>query len=80
MPYIMAKRRAEILAHKTPHGPGELNYAFTEIIKTYLATFGESYQVYNDIVGALECCKLELYRRKIVPYEDVKIVTNGDAY
>jgi hypothetical protein len=59
---------------------GELNYLFTELVKRYLVKHGESYQKYNDIVGALEGCKLELYRRKIAPYEDHKIHLNGDVY
>lgn len=33
-----------------------------------------------DALGALECCKLEFYRRVAVPYEDGKIKTNGDVY
>lgn len=35
---------------------------------------------YADIQGALECCKLEFYRRVAVPYEDRKIKLNGDVY
>ena len=31
-------------------------------------------------MGALECAKLELYRRVAAPYEDVKIMENGDVY
>jgi hypothetical protein len=37
-------------------------------------------QVQADVVGALECAKLELYRRLAAPYEDQKIKLNGDAY
>lgn len=60
--------------------PAELNYVFTETIAQYLQKNGASYAVYNEIIGALECCKLELYRRKIAPYEDIKIRENGDVY
>jgi hypothetical protein len=62
-----------------PANPGELNYVFTEIIYNYLERNGEKYQTYNDIVGALECCKMELYRRRVMPYEDKKIAENGDV-
>ena len=58
---------------------GGLNYILTTTCLYYLKTKGESYQTYNDIIGALECCKLELYRRKISPYEDIKIKENGDV-
>ena len=38
------------------------------------------YQTLNAIVGSLECCKLEVYRRLASPYEDEKITKNGDVY
>ena len=34
----------------------------------------------NELIGVLECAKLELYRRIAVPYEDTKIAENGDVY
>jgi hypothetical protein len=34
----------------------------------------------NEMIGALECCKLELYRILTAPYEDVKIEENGGVY
>src|SRR5438045_3727129 len=59
--------------------PGDLNYLFTRLYLRYLRNKGESYQSYNDIVGALECCKLELYRRLVGHYEDEKREANGDV-
>jgi uncharacterized protein DUF6899 len=59
---------------------GELNYLFTEIIKKYVDDNGESYKIYNDVIGALECCQFELYRRKVGIYEDKKIRENGDVF
>jgi len=59
---------------------GELNYLFTMIALEYISRKGEKYEYYNDIIGALENCKLELYRRKISKYEDIKIKENGDCY
>lgn len=59
---------------------GDLNYLLTQICKGYLNKYGMvNYARFNDVVGALECCKLELYRRKIAPYENLKINENGDA-
>jgi hypothetical protein len=58
---------------------GDLNYAFTKICHAYIKNKGEKYQNYNDIIGALEGAKLELYRRRIASYEDVKIEENGDV-
>ena len=59
---------------------GDLNYIITTIIKKTLDRQGIRYQTLNAVVGALECCKLELYRRVISPYEDTKVDSNGDAY
>ena len=33
-----------------------------------------------DVIGALEGAKMELYRRKISLYEDIKLKENGDVY
>lgn len=56
---------------------GEINYIFTKII---LGAFPEQrrYCDYNNAIGILECCKMELYRRFAVPYEESKIQINGD--
>ena len=78
MPYLTDEDK--MLALGWPERPAELNYRFTVLINDYIQRKGESYQTYNDIIGALECCKLELYRRKIVPYEDKKIKENGDVF
>ena len=81
MPYIKRSDR-EQLAYKNRYADtaGELNYEITMINKHYLSRKGESYQTYNDIVGALTCAKDELYRRKIIPYENKKIKENSDVY
>lgn len=81
MPYISQKMRQEFLpfTDSIPEldNPGELNYIFTKIALQYIKDKGESYQRYNDIIGALEGCKLEIYRQQISKYEDIKIVENG---
>ena len=59
---------------------GDLNYIITTIIKKTLDRQGIRYQTLNAVVGALECAKLELYRRLIAPYEDEKVKSNGDVY
>ena len=79
MPYIKTEDRERLRVGVVPYTPGELNYLFTTICHRYLATIGEKYQTYNDIIGALENCKLEIYRRKVSDYEDTKIKENGDV-
>ena len=59
---------------------GELNYVITQLCKNYFYHNGGRYQHINDIIGALECCKMEFYRRLAAPYEDKKIIENGDVY
>lgn len=81
MPYIKQHRREVVVdTIVVPDNAGELNYFFTIIAKAYLAKHGKSYQNINDILGALEGAKLEFYRRVAAPYEDTKIVENGDVY
>lgn len=59
---------------------GDLNYAITMILKAYMDTKDrESYATHNEIIGMLDCCKQEWYRRQVAPYEDKKIEENGDV-
>ena len=60
--------------------PGQLNYVMTELCKAFMKSLGGRYYVHDEIIGALECCKLEFYRRKTAVYEDQKIEENGDVY
>jgi hypothetical protein len=81
MPYIkpLDRERFEDVKFIDPDNAGELNYVFTKIAHNYIKNKGEKYQHYNDLIGALEGAKLELYRRYITPYEDKKIGENGDV-
>ena len=81
MPYIQQKDRAKV-AEAGPTSAGELNYAITMLVMKYLRRNDGiyTYKDLNDAIGALEACKLEFYRRVIVPYEDQKIKSNGDVY
>lgn len=80
MPYIKKINKDNLQNGYKPSTPGELNYLFTSLITEYLKTNNTSYQTINDVVGALEGCKLEFYRRVAVPYEEEKLKTNGDVY
>jgi hypothetical protein len=83
MPYIDQLRR-EMLANiaHSPETIGELNYTITKLLTNYATKnyhhFG--YTQMNELVGVLECAKLEFYRRVAAPYEDKKITENGDVY
>ena len=82
MPYLTRadRRELEYRDNQHPTVPGELNYLFTRLITQYIQVNKESYKTYNDIIGALECCKLELYRRLIGEYENLKRSENGDVF
>ena len=83
MPYIKQERRREMqlqLDGGNANTAGELNYQLTVVCKDYMEHKGLSYATINDIVGALEGAKLEFYRRVAAPYEDKKIIENGDVY
>jgi hypothetical protein len=82
MPYIKAAQRLffEDTLDIVPSldEPGELNYVITSLCGQYLKENGISYNTINDVIGVLECAKLELYRRLAAPYEDSKMLENGD--
>lgn len=86
MPYIKSKKSRDLIEENLNRASafitngGDLNFAFTILIKRFIETFGESYQNYATCVSSLECAKLELYRRKIAGYEDKKIEENGDVW
>ena len=80
MPYIPRREREGLLTFVPAQSPGELTYLFTAAIVEYLGIHGTSYDVLNAAIGALECAKLELYRRIAAPYDDKKIIKNGDVY
>ena len=79
MPYVNQEAR-ERLQSGVPKTPGELNYVLTMACGDYLRYTPQKYVDYNALIGALECCKLEMYRRQIAKYEDLKIIENGDVY
>jgi len=93
MPYIKKRydhqpenrnRRLELNDGNAPAlTTGELNFCIHRLFDAYFftKTTGSSFPGYaelNDVIGVLECVKLELYRRLGGPYEDLKIDENGD--
>jgi hypothetical protein len=55
---------------------GDINYAFSRILS---GTMGDvSYSKIAMITGVLENIKQEFYRRLATPYENAKVIENGD--
>jgi hypothetical protein len=83
MPYI--KQNDRVGARFTPVIAGELNFAITTLVHEWLDRQVSlhdgklGYDFLNTAIGALECAKLELYRRVAAPYEDRKVIENGDV-
>ena len=85
MPYIKPESRVELevitdlIDGLTIGTAGDLNYLVTYLCKSFLREDDLSYASMNEVIGALECAKLEMYRRVLSPYEDKKIEENGDV-
>lgn len=82
MPYIPQIRRKlfdeqiKQLSHRCP-SVGEVNYIITCLL---IGQKPKNYAEFNALIGILECCKLELYRRMVATHEDEAIKRNGDVY
>ncbi|MHB1864889.1 MAG: DUF6899 family protein [Candidatus Saccharimonadales bacterium] len=86
MPYIKPEQRQPIdnllqslIEHlkqlPVEEQDGALNYAVTKVLK---ALYQPKYFHYNRAMGVLSSIQAEWYRRDVAPYEDKKIVENGD--
>lgn len=80
MPYIEDEQIREDLwwgPERFPSNTGELNYLITRLCHQYIQEKGLKYKNINEVIGVLECAKLELYRMIAAPYEDKKKRENG---
>lgn len=84
MPYIKSTNRDMVWSSgiADPESAGELNYCITMLVMEYLEKHwkGVSYAAINDIMGAMTSAQLEFYRRVAVPYEEKKLIENGDVF
>jgi hypothetical protein len=90
MPYIDKARRPQLdptlalpdggLPISPAQNAGELNFQITKLADQFVKMNGSNYTAINAAIGALECAKLELYRRVAAPYESTKLAQNGDVY
>lgn len=84
MPYILKELRPDLQEAAFEAGnrcttPGHLNFVITMAVLAYMD--GEHrYTKLNEVIGVLECCKQELYRRLGSKIEDDAIARNGDVY
>lgn len=80
MPYIDPTERPKIAA-TIPTGltAGHINFLVADVLDQWIGS-AVNYDRLNAAIGILECCKLEIYRRLAVPYEDKKMEANGDVF
>ena len=84
MPYIIKEKRQRldgliknVVSEMEPLSSGEKNYFLSSVVWG-LFNIHRTYSNANDLVGLLECVKLEFYRRKVAALEDEKVIENGD--
>ncbi len=80
MPYVTQERRRTLNAGGTIETAGDLNYVLTSVVFDWLMQRSENYDNYNTVIGVLESMKLEIYRRTVSVYEDLKRDQNGDVF
>ena len=63
-------------------GDGDLNYVLTSVAIAWMMYHKPpyNYSLRGRVLLAFEAAKLEYYRRVMAPYEDAKIVANGDVF
>lgn len=82
MPYIEEYKRenlddiVESMHFAGVEANGDLNYILYAFCKRYVAP---SYNNYKNFCGELRQCATEIERRLLGPYEDIKIIENGDV-
>ena len=82
MPYIKHADKVLLTTGQlvVPRNKGELNYVITEMMLKFIETKGLSYANISEALGAAIDAAEEMRRRLLGPYEDKKIMENGDVY
>jgi len=82
MPYIKQERRPDcdlvvkVMKEMKVSANGDLNYILYKFCKE---TVRPSYNEYKNYCGELRQCATEIERRILGPYEDTKMIENGDV-
>jgi len=82
MPYIKQEDRAQMddvvskMIRCKAEPDGRLNYV---LFKLCYHGVVPSYRNYKNFIGELNECVAEIRRRLLAPYEDKKIIDNGDV-
>lgn len=82
MPYIKQPRRDQVenvvgtMIDEDIQANGDLNYILFHYCRHRIKP---SYNNYKNYIGELRQCATEIERRLLAPYEDQKIIENGDV-
>lgn len=82
MPYIKEENRpdmdeiVDLMVKKGVKVNGDLNYILFKFAKYHITP---SYNNYKNFNGELDEIRAEVRRRILAPYEDSKIIENGDV-
>ena len=84
MPYIKDKDKLEMNDAINDllmfiRSKGDLNYAISELVGKLIVATGISYTNMSEKIDAVHDAECELRRRLLDPYEDKKIIENGDV-
>jgi len=84
MPYIKDKEKKKFanLIDKLVlyiNSKGDLNYVICELTSQFIAQTGVTYTRMSEKIDAVHDAEAELRRRLLDPYEDQKIIDNGDV-
>jgi hypothetical protein len=85
VPYLTPVRKRALDEGQPPISAGDLTYVLTRTCVAFLRPWGKTrrrprYADYALVLGCLVATILELYRRRIGPYEDERLDENGDVY
>ena len=82
MPYVSKQVRKYLdRGFWEPETTGELTYVLYREVMNWVRApeDGPNFERYSQAIAALECAKMELYRRHVAPYENLKLEENGDV-
>ena len=80
MPYLVPDKRKsldeiiQLMMDMNVSFNGDINYILCKLVRR---TVKPSYANFKNVCGELECCKLEIYRKLVADYEDLKEKENG---
>lgn len=78
MPHCEKGILASLEDGRKPMEAGELTAMLYKECVEFIVRKGRGFSAYCVVMGALVCCMLEFYRKKVSRYEDEKISENGE--